>query len=75
VKTAATEHPKATDVLVSITDQALTFHFGEQTLSLGMIVRMVSTASRTLHIRDLDERLEVENQATLVLAKRKGLVS
>jgi hypothetical protein len=61
--------------LVNITDQALAFRFGEQTPTLGAIVRMVSTASRTLHIRDLDERISVENVAVLVLAKQHGIVT
>jgi hypothetical protein len=72
VKTEA--QPSALDVLINITDQALAFRFGDKTPSLGAIVRMVSTASRTLHIRNLDERIETENSATLALARKHGVV-
>ena len=40
-----------------------------------IIARVVSASSRVLHIRDLDERISVENAAVMVLAKKRNLVN
>jgi hypothetical protein len=37
--------------------------------------RAVIAASRVIHIKDLDERLETENRAVMAIAKRRQLVS
>jgi hypothetical protein len=39
------------------------------------VARVVGMASRVLRIRDLDERIEVENAAVMVFAKKRGIVS
>jgi hypothetical protein len=39
------------------------------------IARVVSASSRVLHIRDLDERISVENAAVMALAKKRQLVN
>ena len=74
-KTAEHPAPKATDALVNIVDQAIAFRFPETVPTLAAIVRLVGSASRVLGIRDLDERLSVENAATMVLAKNRKLIA
>ena len=70
------EKPKAAlDTLVAIVDQAIDFRFAEKVLSVADIARVVGASSRVLHIKDLDEKISVENAAVLVLAKRRGLVN
>lgn len=72
---ATTERPKALDVLVAIVDQAIDFRFAERVPTLADIARVVGASSRVLHIRDLDERISVENACVMVLAKKRNLVS
>jgi hypothetical protein len=67
------ERPKAVDVLVGITEQAIAFRFAEKTPTLSDMVRIVSTASRLLRYANQDERIEVENAAMLALAKKRQL--
>jgi hypothetical protein len=69
-----TERPKSIDTLVNITEQALAFRFTERTPTLSDFAR-VNTASRLLRFSDLDERIEVENAAVMLLAKTRQLVS
>lgn len=73
--TTADERPKALDTLIGITDRALAFRYVDRTPTLVDIGRVVIAASRVLHIRDLDERISVENATVLALAKRRNLVS
>ena len=73
--TSTTERPKAVDTIVGITEQAIAFRFTERTPTLSDVARVVSTASRLLRFADLDERIEVENAAVLMLAKKRQLVS
>jgi hypothetical protein len=42
--------------------------------NLGTISRVAGRASRLLRISELDERMSVENAATLALAKKLSLV-
>jgi hypothetical protein len=70
-----TEQPKALATLISIVDLAITFRFPEKTPSLSDVARVVGASSRVLHIRDLDERISVENAAVMEIAKKRSLVN
>ena len=70
-----TEHPKALDALIGIVDVAIPYRYPERIPTLSHLARLVASASRVLHVRDLDERISVENAAVLALAKKRGLVS
>lgn len=70
-----TEQPKALATLVSIVDLAITFRFPEKTPSLSDVARLVGASSRVLHIRDLDERISVENACGMEIAKKRSLVN
>jgi hypothetical protein len=67
--------PKALDTLTGIVELVLSFRYADKTPSLVDIGRAVIAASRAMHIKDLDERLSVENAAVLALAKKRQLVS
>ena len=69
------EQPRALDTLVAMVDQAVSFRFAERVPTLADIARVVSASSRVLHIRDLDERISVENAAVMVLAEKRNLVN
>jgi hypothetical protein len=69
------ERPKALDVLVGVTEIALSYRYAEKTPTISDMARVVSTASRLLRFKDLDERIETENQAVLALARKRQLVS
>jgi hypothetical protein len=69
------ERPKALDVLVGITEQAIDFRYADKKLTLVDIGRAVIVASRVLHIRDLDERISCENAAVLQIAKARRLIN
>ena len=66
------EQPKALAILVSIVDLAITFRFPEKTPSLSDVARLVGASSRVLHIRDLDERISVENACVMEIAKKRN---
>ena len=68
------ERPKALDVLVGVTELALTYRYPERTPTLSDMARTVSTASRLLRFSNLDERIETENLAVLALAKKRELI-
>jgi hypothetical protein len=71
-----TEQPtKAVDALTAIVDVAIAFRFAERVPTLSDLARVVAASSRVLHIRDLDERISVENAAVMTLAKKRGMVS
>ena len=74
-KTPATERPKALDVLVAIIELVIPHRYPDRDPSLSDIARLASAASRVLRFSNLDERIEVENRATLLLAKKLSLVS
>ena len=69
------ERPRALDTLVAIVDQAIAFRFAERTPSLSDVARLVGASSRVLHIRDLDERISVENACVREIAKKRSLVN
>ena len=69
-----TEHsqPKAVETSVQLTEIALRFH--DDKPNLGTVSRIAGRASRLLRISDLDERISVENAATVALAKKLSLL-
>lgn len=70
------ERPKAVEVLAAITEIAMQFRTGpEQSPTLNEIARITGQASRLLRITDLDEKISVENAATVQLAKKHNLMS
>jgi hypothetical protein len=71
---AAADQPHL-DVLVNITDLAVGHRFVDRTPKLVDVARAVSLASRLLRFSNIDERIETENAAVLVLAKRRSLLS
>jgi hypothetical protein len=75
IPTAQPSPAKAVDVLTSITQEALAFRFGDKTVRLTDIGKLVIAASRVLNIRDADERISVENAAVIALAKKRNLLS
>jgi hypothetical protein len=66
--------PTATDTLVSISELVLKFR-GEEKPNLATVARVANRASGLLRIKDLDEKMEVENAATIQIAKKHGLMS
>jgi hypothetical protein len=73
-KTETKSGSKAVDTLVQVTDIVLKHRNGGAPTLAG-IARVANRASLLLRISSLDERLEVENAATVALAKRHGLIS
>jgi hypothetical protein len=69
-----TNRPKATDTLVTIGEHVLQYR-GDDKPTLSAVARLMNRASGLLRIGDLDERLEVENTATVALAKKLRLIS
>jgi hypothetical protein len=69
-----TEQPKALDASIGIVDLAIPYRYPNGA-TLADVARLIASASRVLHVRDLDERISVENAAVLALAKKRGLVS
>jgi len=51
------------------------FYRNEKRVTPALISRIMNRASGLLRINDIDERMELENAATLTLAKKLGLVS
>jgi hypothetical protein len=74
-KTPATERPKALDTLVAIVDLVIPHRYPDRDPSLADVARLTSAASRVLRFSNLDERIETENKATLLIAKKLQLVS
>jgi hypothetical protein len=66
--------PKAVETLVSIAEIVLGFR-GEAKPTLGTVARIIGRASGLLRISDLDERISVENAATVAIARKLSLVS
>jgi hypothetical protein len=73
--TPAAERPKAVDTVVTITETAIAHRYADRSPTLAEMARVVSTASRLLRFSNLDERIETENAAVLLLAKKRQLVS
>ena len=74
-KPTATERPKALDTLVAMLELVIPYRYPERDPSLSDIARLTSSASRVLRFSNLDERIETENRATLLLAKKLQPVS
>jgi hypothetical protein len=72
--TSASPKPKADDVLIAITESVLAYR-GEARPNLATIARLINRSSALLRISDLDERMSVENLATVSLAKKLGLMA
>ena len=73
--TTTDERPKALDVLVGVSEIALAYRYPEKAPTISDMARVVSTASRLLRFSNLDEKIEVENQVVLALARKRQLVS
>jgi hypothetical protein len=73
--TKAADQPKTLDTLVAISDLAVAHRFQDRTPRLSDVARIVALASRVLHIRNIDERISVENAAVLALGKKRSLLS
>ena len=65
----------AVDVLVNVSELALTYKFPDRVATISEMSRTVSTASRSLRFSNLDEKIETENQVVLTLAKKRQLIS
>jgi hypothetical protein len=72
---AATKpNPNGAESLVGIAKIVLDYR-GTKKPNLAEIGRIIGRASGLLKITDLDEKFEIENKATVLLAKELGLVS
>jgi hypothetical protein len=69
-----TGKPKAADTLIVMAEAALAYR-NDKRVTLALLSRIMNRASGLLRINDIDERMELENAATLTLAKKLGLVS
>jgi hypothetical protein len=74
-KAPATERPKNIDTLIAVLDLVIPCRYPDRDPSLSDIARLTSAASRVLRFSNLDERIETENRATLLIAKKLQLVS
>jgi len=74
-KAPVDQRPKALDTLVQIVELVIPLRYTDRDPSLSDIARLTSAASRVLRFGNLDERIETENRATLLLAKKLQLVS
>jgi hypothetical protein len=73
--TTTEPRPKAVDVLVNVSELALTYKFPDRVATISEMSRTVSTASRLLRFSNLDKKIETENQVVLTLAKKRQLIS
>jgi hypothetical protein len=73
--TKTTEQPKAVAALTIIAETVLQFRHADQNPTLSEIARIAGRASGLLRIADLDEKISVENAATIALAKKLNIVS
>jgi hypothetical protein len=69
------ERPKTLDVLIGVAEIAIEYRFQDKAPTISEMARTISTASRLLRFKDLDERFETENQAVLALARKRQLMS
>jgi hypothetical protein len=69
------ERPKPLDTLIAITEQAIAFRYVDRVPSLVDIGRITIAASRILHVKDLDEKISIENAAALAIAKKRELIN
>jgi hypothetical protein len=67
--------PKSIDTLAAITELALNYRFAERTPTLSDVARLVNVASRLLRFDSVDAKIEIENATTILLARKRQLVS
>lgn len=72
-KPDTTTKPKAVEVLAGVTEMVLGYRGDKPTIAA--IACVTNRASHLLRIGDLDERLEIESGATVMLAKKHGLMA
>jgi hypothetical protein len=72
IKTETANKQKATDVVIGIVESVLSYRNGGRP-SLAQIARIAGRASSMLHIDDVDEKISVENAATIAVAKKHSL--
>jgi hypothetical protein len=72
-KTEPASKPTAADTLIVMAEAALAYR-NDKRVTLALLSRLMNRASGMLRINDIDERMELENAATLTLAKKLGLV-
>jgi hypothetical protein len=72
VKTENGSKPKAVEAVTSIAETVLAFRNGGKP-SLAQIARIAGRASSLLHLDNVDEKISVENAATIAVAKRHSL--
>jgi hypothetical protein len=73
--TQAEARPRAIDVLVNVAELALSYKYPDRVATISEMSRTVSIASRLLRYSNLDEKIELENQVIMVLAKRRQLIN
>jgi hypothetical protein len=74
--TTTTEpRPRAVDVLVNVAELALSYKYPDRVATISEMSRTVSIASRLLRFSNLEEKIEVENQVVLALAKKRQLIN
>jgi hypothetical protein len=73
-KATATERPQTLATLTQIGELAVGYRFQDRTPTVSELARVIADASRSLRIRDLDERISCENAAVLALAKNRNLI-
>ena len=71
--TATTKPNNGVETLVGIAKIVLDYR-GTKKPNLAEIGRIIGRASGLLKIADMDEKFEMENRATILLAKDLGLV-
>jgi hypothetical protein len=74
-KAPTTERPKTLDTLVALVDLAIPHRFHDRNPSLSDIARLTNATSRVLRFSNVDERIETENRATLLIAKKLQLIA
>ena len=72
--TKTDNHPKALDTLVAIVDLIISHRFPQKTPTLVELARVTSLANHSLRYSDRDEKVSVENAATLAVAKRLNVI-
>ena len=73
--TTTEQRPRGIDVLVGVVEIVLAYRYPEKTPTISDMARTVSIASRLLRFSTLDEKFEIENQAVLLLARKRELIN
>ena len=74
VQSTQPERPRIIDVLVGVTELVVSYKYPDRTPTISDLARTVSIASRLLRFSNLDEKIEIENQVVLALAKKRELI-